>query len=449
MKEMITNRNVEFGTTPNGRDWCVKALHPSDPLTDVHGIPDESSVPSLFMNYQSVYTVGPAAGATGTWFMDGQLIPNPLSFGACAIHDSVGGRFLEFVNTQVEGADHYARLASFLGQFARWRLAYAAVTIYQDGPDLANQGTVVVCQKPVDPARYNVAVLGSTATGSYGMHHAFHMEAADLPDFNRSQAMPNSYFGKSREGAYIPLKLTRTHQTWHSHRDLTLQATSATMTSYDTPVGGKLHLSSNTSDESTGLYPFLSMNDCHQYIDTGGSAYVEGSLTSDFCNENWADFSFRNMAVTTSLSMFFRFGFEVQVPPTSNMAPHLHLSPQCDEQAIRAYFAISRELKDAYPAEYNDLGKIWNVISSVAKAIAPALSFIPGVGPLLSAGVTMGANAGDRLKSAIQRVRNPTQGSTASASDIELVKDAKTRITQSDIKAAKKRIANRVTPKRK
>lgn len=448
LKEIITTRGTELGATPSGRDWCLKALHPSDPLTEVRGIPDESAVPSLFMNYQSVYTISPSVGATGTWTLDGQLIPNPLSFGAALYTDSVSAKAVEFVNTQVGGASHPERLNNFLADFARWRLAYASVTIYQDGPDLANQGTVVVCQKPVEPTRFNLYDGQNGQFVAQGLHHAFHLEASDLPDYTRSQSMPNAYFGKSKEGVYIPLKLTKTHQQWHSHRDLLYQSTASSVVAYTTSTtGGRLNIPTSASDDVNGQYPFLSINDLHQRSSTYTNIY--GSLTSDFCNENWADFSFRNMAVTTSLSMFFRFGFEVQVPPTSSMAPHLKLSPPSDPAAVSAYFAISRELKDAYPADFNDLGKIWDVISTVGKTIAPALNFVPGVGPLLAGGARAALSMGDRIRDATRRVATPTQGSIASAADLEVVRSAKpTRpmtapsgLSVQRIKKAKKRMA--------
>jgi len=251
--------------------------------------------------------------------------------------------------------------------------------------------------------------------------------------------MPNAYFGKSKEGVYIPLKLTKTHQHWHSHRDLTYQATGSTMNAYtNSTTGGAVTILSSTLDDVNGLYPFLSINDIHQK--TGGTyTKIVGSLTSDFCNENWADFSFRNMAVTTSLSMFFRFGFEVQVMPQSSLAPHLKLSPESDPMALATYFAISRELKDAYPAEFNDLGKIWDVISSVAKTASPMLNLIPGIGGMLSAGTSLAAGTGDRIRSALRRASDPTQGSTASASDLEIAR----KVTPKMIKKAKKKVVKR------
>lgn len=407
---------------------------------EVRGIPDESAVPSLMMNYQTVATVSPRVGATGTWSLDGQLIPNPLSFGAASYTDSVGIDVVEFINAQITGVSHSDRLTTFLSDMRRWRLAYASVTIYQDGPDLSNQGTVVVCQKPVSPTRFNVPdFVGLTAR-----QHASYMDQTDLPSYNVSQGMPNAYFGKSRDGVYIPLKLTRTHQTWHSARDLIYQANSATRIAYTDPLaGGQLNLAVPNPNAVINTYPFLSMNDLHLDVAT---TTPQGTLTSEFCNDCWADYSFRNMSVATSLSFFFRFGFEVQCTPNSNLAPHLKLSPAEDEAALSTYFAIARELKDGYPADYNDLGKIWDVISSIAKKVSPFLNMIPVAGPALAQGIPFLAEAGDSVRAALRRTSAPTKGSIASASDKET---ARAVIGQAQVEAAKRRIGKVVNANKK
>jgi hypothetical protein len=214
----------------------------------------------MFMNYQAVHTVRPADGATGTWMLDGQLIPNPFSFGAVHYTDNVGTHFQEFLNTQIPGATHPERLSAFLSNFTRWRLAYASVTIYQDGPDLANQGTVVACQKPVSPLRLSVSQsnLDGLFHGALGFHNMFHMEATDLPFFEYSQAMPNSYFGRSREGLYMPLKLTRTCQNWKSARDLVYQCNAGSVSPYtNISTGGVLNIPWNPAPEALDVYPFI------------------------------------------------------------------------------------------------------------------------------------------------------------------------------------------------
>lgn len=101
-------------------------------------------------------------------------------------------------------------------------------------------------------------------------------------------------------------------------------------------------------------------------------------------NENWAHACFQNMSTETRLVCYFRFGVEIQALPTSPFSPYLKLSPPYDPAAIEAYFRISRELKDAYPADYNDLGKLWSVIKQVARRVLPAVGMLGPIGKTVS-----------------------------------------------------------------
>lgn len=67
--------------------------------------------------------------------------------------------------------------------------------------------------------------------------------------------------------------------------------------------------------------------------------------------------------------------------PGTTLASFQRTSPVYDAMALAAYFSISRELKDAYPAEYNDLGKILGTIANVAKGVIGTI-FPPARVPL-------------------------------------------------------------------
>lgn len=58
---------------------------------------------------------------------------------------------------------------------------------------------------------------------------------------------------------------------------------------------------------------------------------------------------------------------------------------------MATYFRISRELKDGYPADYNDLGKILDVIKGAAKFVLPiASNFLPMLRPVSALVSAMG-----------------------------------------------------------
>jgi len=428
-----------FGETPSGVDWCIKALHPADPLVEVRGIPDESAIPSVFLNYQAVSTIKPNTAATGTWETDLQLLPHPITFLAGYVTDSTGTSNVQIGNAQLPGGASYNQVNAFLAMATRWRLAYAAVTVYQDGPALSDQGTVCVCQKPLALMKQNyaggsenlsldpVSWMPPAAVGSF---HLVKYRTDDYPDYSSSQAMPNAYFGQSKEGVYVPLKLTRTHQKWHSTANLVQFAQAATEHTAG-PFQRQFQIPNATEGlDTTGFFPFFDSPDAAVFLDEEdvfAFARLGGGVVPDFCNDVVADIGFRNLSVNSSLSLYFRYGFELQVSPQSTLAPELRLSPPYDPLAVSTYFKVSRELKDAYPADYNDLGKMWDMISAGLKAVnkTNVLQAIPGFGPALqlaSHGIVTG---GDALRNLSQQ-RGPRgrqvisgRGSTVSASQKE------------------------------
>jgi hypothetical protein len=410
-----------LGDSEDGKSWCVKALHPSDPLSEVRGIPDRNATPSVFMNYQTTVTVAPVAGAVGTWEVEMSVIPHPIGLMWSHVTDSVGNRFATHLNAQIPGADHAAKIIAFRRLAQRWRLAYMAVSIHQDGPDLANQGTVVACQAPVQAHRMHWSTISNLgATVAHGPIAIF--EDTDIPKFEHCESMPNAYFNNSKYGVYMPLKLTRSCQNWRSGRDDILLHTGTVETD---PPPSNIDISFAvlpTNGTDLNIYPFPDMVAAGFNPATYG---ISGRATSDFCNDNWGFICCKNMAVTTSLTVFIRAGYEIQALPGTSLTPQQRLPPPGDIRALESYFAISRELKDAYPVDFNDLGQIWDVISQIAKTVAPALGAIPGIGTGLSMAVGGAAGLGDSIRAAVARSQNASKGDsgkTASAGDIEMAR---------------------------
>jgi len=370
LRGVISSKELSLGATPAGADWCIKALHPSDPSTQVKGIPDMSAATSLCMNYQTTYTLSPTPGAVGTWSFTSTMLPHPIDFMAIQYTDSVGDHTANVLNSQIPGEDMLVRSQWLASNAQQWRLAYAGVTVTQDGPDLANQGTIVVAQAPVEAYRVSAcawnngddkAMVSVPAVEVYG--------AEDLPDFNTSQAMPNAYFEQSKRGAYVPLKLTRMCQRWAGQSSMV-----GAGLQWDASTGGYRYPTAETFSWPHWTLPCTRWT---SVADASGVWYAP--MTSPMLNDVFAHISAKNLAVTTSFTMFFRYGIEMRVAPSSSLSPQLELAPRHDERALYSYYAISRELKDAYEARYNELGKLWGVISNVADQILPIIGKIgPG-----------------------------------------------------------------------
>lgn len=339
------------------------------------------------------------------------VTPHPISFAHIHAYDEAVAHsaLVNFINPQLTGATHALKYYNFRLMAQRWRLAYFGVTAVQDSSALSNQGSIVACQTAAKPLMTVGLQADTLQTDSFAYDPIQVWQASDQPSFSTAQSMPNSYFGASKDGLYMPLRLTRTCQTWHGAHDevqnggiwapdgteaVRVIPTTARGWPFDDPVNG---LDS----------PF-----------TDAGRIAGGDATSPMCNDVIGHISVQNLALTTKYRFYFRVGFEIQVQPGSLLTPHQALSPAYDPQAIEAYFRMNREFKDAYPEEYNSLSKMWEIISRVAKTVAPALAFIPGVGPALSAAVPAVAAVGDRIKEAL------TEGKSASMADQDLAAEA-------------------------
>lgn len=414
--------------------WCLKALHPSDPAVDITGLPDQFSGSTTCLNLQQVNSVKAHPSATGTYSVDVMFNPDVASFGYAKITDSVGTRFIEFINTQATSngstTDYPGALANTLSWFERWRLVYAGLSCYQDGPALSNQGTVAACQVPMRGHEYHAYPSFATGT-STAVGFAFSTsrklkayQTNDMPSYEKSQAMPNAFFGESKNGVYMPLRLGPNHQDWHSAEDLSHYVCSAdenTSATFYPNVPWTTQASSNIQNIDY-IFPAITAND--QVIrwptmvdqDAGTADTLFGhaphpslrsfawmlagdnntskvfrtdsrSLQLPQLAENVGHLSFRNLAVSTGLQFYFRVGVEAQCTVGSPYVPYLKVAPEYDQRAVESYFKISRELKDAYPVEFNDLGKLWDVIKQAARVVSGGLSFVPGPVGMIASGV--------------------------------------------------------------
>lgn len=391
MSKLIADHNLPLGTTADGKNWCLKALHPSDPISTGSGIPDESSVPSVFMNYQTSSIINTTL-VDGTWGFQMSVTPNPVSFGCYRVLHSSGATsdWLPIYNSQLPGNSHSDKFMSFRTQCERWRLAYMSVTLQQDAPALSDQGHIAACQSVFSPARLN---FGYKTNGfTWASRSAIATSVGDSPTFEQLQSMPGAYYTNSKEGCYMPLKLTRTCQNWRNDAtNVYLHPGDMANDPYRT---GSVNIPVVPGADTNNRYPYPGL--ATLVLPDGGP--LQGNVTSDLCNDVVGHICATNLSPTTRFTIFVRAGYELQVLPGSILTPQQVMPAEYDETALMSYFAISRKMKDAYPADYNDLGKIWDVISGLAKSILPKVSLIPGIPGALAKGLTMGVDVIDNIR---------------------------------------------------
>lgn len=399
----------------------MKALHPASVAAEPTGIPDNSAVPTAVLSYQSSYVIRPSNGAVGTWNFSASLLPHPVDFMYTSVTDSAGTVLGSFLNTQLTGANHVGKMASWLDIAQAWRLAAMSVTIYQDGPALADQGTLTACQALIKPTVTPAFGWVPNAQGAPSVHS---YDPSDEPLYQVMQNMPNAYMGKSKEGLYAPLKLTDTCQHWKTQADLvSLSGVRAAgqaanfIPYYQTPA-------------DCGVFPHPTFG---RFAWNAG-AIVQNPITSPMLNEQVVHIAGNNLSVTTQFVVYIRAVLEVRCQPGTPYTPQLKLSPPHDRLALDTYFAIARDLKDAYPADFNDLGKIWNVIKGILGVAAPALKAIPVVGPALSAAAPALVAGGDALGTLIKAASSSKVMKSSSAADVARVQ----KVTQAMLTRAPK-----------
>lgn len=401
MSQLIAGFPGELSSTPEGRAWVVKALHPADPVTECRGIPDASSAPTVVVTYNTVQRLS-YSGASPNWGFDLTVMPDVLVQGFARLLDSTGATVgvQNLLNMGLTppgvAAPSYAQLlAQFrsLGIEAH-RLVYMGVTAYQDGPALADQGTLVGAQWHVAREKYGTTLAngaGLNTHGSVGSRRAVVYRDNDFAHYERSQYLPNAYFSMSKAGAYLPLRLSGTR--WVTSADLELPLTGLQLFQGEDNM---VYVPIAIPGTVTAPYPSLAP----VWYD-GAAGKLMGDSVFRPLNDIWGGLSARNLSPQTSFAFYYRVSIECRVSPTSVFASQVRMSPMYDPVAMGSYVRISRELKDAYPADFNDLGKIWEVIKQAARAVLPVVS---GLGPI-GAAVGMGGQAAISLVDSIRATK--------------------------------------------
>lgn len=188
--------------------------------------------------------------------------------------------------------------------------------------------------------------------------------------FDSLQSMPNSYMGLAKDGFYCPGRLMPAAYKWRNAQDRTMVMDFADAENYAGPDGVGIGIAALPAAGSLGPPCFTS----------GISRAGAGGLWTRRCQDGVIEVCGRNLSGSSNLTLFFRYGFEMQVMPGSTISAFQHLAPKYDAVSLQAVAAIQRELKDAYPSEYNDLSKLLGVIRDVLSVVPlPIAQTLAGV----------------------------------------------------------------------
>jgi hypothetical protein len=371
-----------LGSTPQGRAWALKALHPAASEIDLGGVPSFESLPVVLQNFNSSVQILPPTGVSGPWGFDALFYSHPV-FQGCVLRQDANSHvnWQPIINAQLSaGNTSFANAASLAtdnlsASCSEYRMAYAGVTGYHDAPATANEGTIAVAQYlevpqylSTDSGTGYVALLGEGWPGS-------------SKQFTELQSMPSSYLGNARDGFYAPLKLSREAFNWKQGLDLHAYLDRNFMA---TLVGGGFTSDVNVrspgaAGSNVGGFPYGIPS--AWFV---GSSWSQQRSVHPRCSTDVIHVSVRNLDPASSFTLYLRYGVEMRVRPATPFSALQRAPPVEDVQAMEMYFETSRTLKDAFPADYNDLGKILKDIGAIALEVAPKI--LPQTAPIIAAG---------------------------------------------------------------
>jgi len=408
------------GLTPAGGSWVMKALHPSDIVEGTATIPDETAVPSAPISFvQTAIIAPPTEVGNGVWdcriaFMHHPVMlahvicscvttPSPNAPSAAGpVSTTTHVREFLLLNRQLlpgVGGDSYELERDAIDVVAAssdwYRGSYCGATATLTAPTMADQGTVTAVQMPISLVPINIWTgIGNDSAMSH---------AIITPDINRDsrfdfsalQGVQGAYTAAARDGVYMPLKLTSESYLWRSSDEVF--TTISRDESVVTPACSFQH---SPIDYHQGSFtPIQAYENTLSYTITDGKkdsrkegtysvatkshegadlpTYVWQSTAAHAtmlpCSYNMGYMYFTGLSYQATVTLTVRSGFELQVPTDSPFLTMTRAPSVFDPVAIKLYHAIAQNMLNAYPAEYNQAGLLWEVISSIASTVLPAL----------------------------------------------------------------------------
>lgn len=333
----------------------------------------------MFQAYQGSFKVTPPGNFVGAYDINIHFYPHPIIWAVAYLEDHNGNHFWQtFLNPSLSGPaqDYVTAYSALTTVCSQYRIGYLGVTGYHDAPATANQGLVAVAQYSERPFR--AALFSNQLTQGYQAPCEVWPDAAR--GFGDLQTMPNSYLGNARDGFYSPYKLSRNFNDWRASAEACAYVNQAALVNH--PGFGtdpQVQTTPPLPDASIGNWPYAM-----------AATYVDGQgVPTSWMVHPRADYQIIHAFATgldnaSSYTFYIRTGYEYQVLPSSPLVSNQTISPACDATALASYFAVSRELRDAYPADYNDLGKILEEIGEIASDVIGTV--FPIAKPIFSAG---------------------------------------------------------------
>lgn len=378
-------RNLPLATTPGGRTFAIKSLHPADSEIKCARGPG-GIVPSVAISYDAVDTIPFPVGAVKALFLQ---TPNPIYPASLVFFDATNTYIDHYLwqNAAVGGLGllhqpaNATQLLDPLSQFRinidKYRVTAQSITCDVIAPAVADQGTILSAQWVDAPATLQPSCFDVTS-GNPGTIPSKITFMCDwwlyhtLPTADKYLMATSAYSSKAREGFYQPLKIDKfkfvssDDGVWFGTDSSEQEVANELPT-----LLGNYPIWFNHFDPSHATLKPLLKPSGHIV----GGTWIEGTAGNP--NVSLRVRVRQNMEVIPVLGKLYAPLAEAPLPP--------------DELCYKMIREISGRMKDGYPASYNDLGKLKDTILKIGKSVLKyadpvldVMSVIPGVGPIAS-----------------------------------------------------------------
>lgn len=417
LADRLALKNLPLGTTPAGKNFTLKALHPSEHTIKAARIPG-GNLPSVALCADMVETFNlPNDSMQATFVLQPNVaIPGMLILTTPGAGGSTTSDYFDFFNPAFGGAvmknptaaDINTAVRLMDNKFQQYRITSESVTIELIAPSLTDQGTITAVQYECAPR---------TIQGSSLEDHSGVVGLQTLPDtyiypepILPSQAIlgTSAYTAKAREGVYMPLRLTKFK--WMDYNDMCV-CINQPQSYLDA------HIQYYQDPNQSLIFPYFQNN-------AGLNHWKYRSAVPKLCGSNFGITVIDGVAKNVALRVRLRQVVEITCRPGSVYAPLLEAPLPPDSICEAMYHEISGKMKDAYPASYNDLGTLINAITRIGKSVMPyvdpvlsALSTVPGPIGAVAAGaqkgvklIKMGGQVIRETKANVRKSRSKAKG---------------------------------------
>lgn len=388
LADKLKLNELPLATTPGGKSFVLKALHPSEHTIKTTRVPG-GNLSSVALCADMVETI-PVTAANSSVFVS--LAPSIVVPAAVSIFTPGSGTsFADFYNPAFGGsfvaspgiANTNAVMANMIGKISRYRITSQSATVELIAPALSDQGTITAAQYNIPPLTIQPSWVITQSGGSEAieMRHDVHV----YPDPVATSAMllgTSAYTSKAREGCYMPLKLT----------DFNWQDMNDPVQIMEVTTGDIWTSASILSPSSSVDFPY------HENRNSL-TTQAQVPLVPRLCGSGFGRIVVAGLAKDVAVRIRVRQVVEINCLPSTTYAPMLELALPPDPTSLAMYNEISTKMADAYPASYNDLGMLARTIMSLAREV------LPYVDPVLDAAAKQGGVVG-KIGQGLKKVKN-------------------------------------------